>query len=130
MTWIRRYKQKKLISKILVDSDFAFSRYGWCVIHCSHRLLCLKLLSFHTKMILAWFRWGIVLFRGELRKYAKKSSFENFESALYSTSVSMSLKVWQSKLSCNHWHTGVLPSASLSMILCSWSFPVPYSRFT
>ena len=29
--------------------------------------------------------------RGELRKYAKKSSFENFESPPYSTSVSMPL---------------------------------------
>ena len=37
----RRHKQKKLISKILVDSSFAFSSYAWlCVFHCSHRLLC------------------------------------------------------------------------------------------
>ena len=43
-------------------------------------------------MILAWFLWGSVLLRGELRKYAKKSNFENFESALYSTSVSIPLK--------------------------------------
>ena len=50
-----------------------------------------KLLLFHTKMILAWFLWGSVFLRGELRKYAKKSSYENFESALYSTSVSMPL---------------------------------------
>ena len=42
-------------------------------------------------MALAWFLWGSVLLRGELRKYVKKSSFENFESALYSTSVSVSL---------------------------------------
>ena len=42
-------------------------------------------------MILAWFLWGSVLLRGELWKYAKKSSFENFERALYSTSVSMPL---------------------------------------
>ena len=43
-------------------------------------------------MILAWFLWGSVLLRGELRKYAKKSNFVNFESALYSTSVSMPLR--------------------------------------
>ena len=32
-----------------------------------------------------------MLTRGELQKHAKKSKFENFESALYSTSVSMPL---------------------------------------
>ena len=38
---IRTYKQKKLISKISVDSNFTFSSYAWlCVFHCSHRLLC------------------------------------------------------------------------------------------
>ena len=102
MAWIRRYKQKKLISKISVDSKFKFSSYAWlCVFHCSHRLLCWinsrvreflwKLLSFHTEMISAWFLSGIVLLRGELRKYTQKLNFENFESALYSTSVSMPL---------------------------------------
>ena len=50
-----------------------------------------KLLSFHTEMISALFLWGIVLLRGELRKYAKNSNFENFESALYSTSGSMAV---------------------------------------
>ena len=41
MVWIRRYKQKKLISKISVDSNFTVSSYAWlCVFHCSHRLLC------------------------------------------------------------------------------------------
>ena len=40
MTWIRKYQQKKLISKISVDSIFMFSSYaGLCVFHCSHRLL-------------------------------------------------------------------------------------------
>ena len=34
---------------------------------------------------------GSVLFRGEIQKYAKNSNFENFESALYSKSVSMPL---------------------------------------
>ena len=38
-----------------------------------------------------------MLVREELRKYAKKSSFENFESALYSTSVSMPLTCRQKK---------------------------------
>ena len=102
MTWIRRYKQKKLKSKISVGSNFTFSSYAWlCVFHCSHRLLCYinsrvrdflwKLLSFHTKMISALYLWWSVLLRGELRKYAKNSNFENFESALYSTSGSMPL---------------------------------------
>ena len=36
-----------------------------------------------------------MLLRGELRKYAKNSNFENFESPLYSTSVSMPL-TWKS----------------------------------
>ena len=37
----RRYKQKKLISKISVDSNRKFLCYAWfCVFHCSHRLLC------------------------------------------------------------------------------------------
>ena len=41
MVLIRRYKQKKLISKISDDSNFIFSSYAWlCVFHCSHRLLC------------------------------------------------------------------------------------------
>ena len=103
MACIRRYKQKKLISKISVDSKCKFSSYAWlCVFHCSHLLLCWinsrvreflwKLLSFHTEMISAQFLWGIVLLRGELRKYTQKLNFENFESALYSTSVSMPLK--------------------------------------
>ena len=33
-----------------------------------------------------------MLLRGELQKYAKNSKFENFESALYSTSGSMPLR--------------------------------------
>ena len=94
---------KKKASKISVDSSFMFSSYAWvCVFHCPHRLLCWiksrvrdflwKLLLFHTEMISsAWFLRGIVLLRGELWKYAKNSSFDNFESALYSTSVSMPL---------------------------------------
>ena len=102
MAWIKRYKKKKLISKISVDSNFMFSSYGWlCVFHCSHRLLCWiksriwdfswKLLSFHTEIISTEFLWGSVLLRGELRKYAKNPNFENFESALYLTSGSMPL---------------------------------------
>ena len=102
MAWIRRYKPKKLTSKISDDSNFTFSRYAWlCVVHCSNRLLCIinsrvrdflwKLLSFHAEMISALFLWGSVLFWAELRKYAKNSNFENFESALYSKSGSMPL---------------------------------------
>ena len=41
---------------------------------------------------------GNVLIRGELRKYAKNSNFENFQSTLYSTSVSMPLI----QIHCNH----------------------------
>ena len=44
-----------------------------------------------TEMILGYFLWGIVLLRGELRKYAKNLNVENFETALYSASVSMPL---------------------------------------
>ena len=56
-----------------------------------------KLLLFHTEMLPAKFLWGSVLLRGELQKYAKNSNFENFQSALYSTSVSMPLsKIWLS----------------------------------
>ena len=84
MAWIRRYKRKKLISKISVNTNFMFSSYAWlCVFHCSHRLLCWiksrvrdflwKLLSFHTEMISALFLWGSVLLREKLRKYAKKN---------------------------------------------------------
>ena len=42
-------------------------------------------------MLPAKFLWGSVLLTGELQKYAKNSNFENFQSALYSTSVSMPL---------------------------------------
>ena len=42
-------------------------------------------------MFPAKFLWGSVLLRGELQKYANNSNFENFQSALYSTSVSMPL---------------------------------------
>ena len=50
-----------------------------------------KLLSFHTEMILAIFLCGSVLLKGKLRKYAKNSDFDNFESALNSTSGSLPL---------------------------------------
>ena len=42
-------------------------------------------------MISVEFLWGSELLRGELQKYAKNSNCENFESTLYSTSVSMPL---------------------------------------
>ena len=51
-----------------------------------------KLLSFHAEMISAQLLWGSVLLGGVHQKYAKKSHFKNFESALYLTSVSMPLK--------------------------------------
>ena len=39
--WTQFRRDKKLISKISVDSNFMFSSYTWlCVFHCSHRLLC------------------------------------------------------------------------------------------
>ena len=70
--------------------------------HCSHGLLCWikprfwdflwKLFSFYTEMISAYFLLGSVLLRGELWKYAKNSNFDNFESALYSTSGSIPLR--------------------------------------
>ena len=87
-------KKKKLI-KISVDSNFTLSSYAWlCAFHCSHRLLCWRNSRVNCAYFtLNWFQpnsfWGIVLLGGELRKYAKNSNFENFESALYSTSVSM-----------------------------------------
>ena len=101
MTWIRRCKQKKLISKISVHSNFTFSSYA-CVFRCSHRPLCWmksciwdflwKLLSFHTENYdFSLFLLGSALLRGELQKYAKYSNFENFETALYLTSGSMPL---------------------------------------
>ena len=45
-------------------------------------------------MILARFLWGSVFIRGDLRKYAKKIIFKHFESALYSTSLSMPLTTY------------------------------------
>ena len=39
-----------------------------------------------------------MLLRGELRKYTKKLNFENFDSALYSTSVSMPLSYTRLKI--------------------------------
>ena len=47
-------------------------------------------------MIFAKFLWGNVLFGGKLRKDAKNSNFEFFESALYMKPVSMPLS------SCKH----------------------------
>ena len=59
------------------------------------REFLLKLLLIpQTEMISAQFLWESVvqfLEPGELRKYAQNSNFENFESALNMTSVSMPL---------------------------------------
>ena len=106
MVWIRGYKQKKLISKISVDSNFTFTSYAWlCVFHCSHRLLCWRIKSrvrgFSVKIALVSYwndfnptllgKCAFMLLRGVQHKYAKNSHFKNFESALYLTSVSMPL---------------------------------------
>ena len=94
----------KLICKISVDSNLTFSSYAWlykCVpllpkttvlnkVSCT-RLFCENCSHF----ILKWFQpnsFGeVCFFRGEIQKYAKNSNFDNFESALYSKSVSMPL---------------------------------------
>ena len=75
MTWIKRYKQKKLLkvfSKISVDSNFMFSSSALlCVFHCSHRLPCVELIIVDgtfckncSYFILKWvqpnFLWGNV----------------------------------------------------------------------
>ena len=138
MTWIRRNKQKKLISKISADSNSTFSSYAWlCVFHCFHRLLCWiksrtqnflwKLLSFHTEMISAWFLWRSVLLRGELQKYAKNSHFENFESALYSISGSMPLKDQTQEIAelWGTWHAEWGRVLIQSKLLKNWS-PDPW----
>ena len=52
---------------------------------------CENCSQFHTEMISGLFLWGSVLLRQELN--AKNSNFENFESALYSTSGSMPLSL-------------------------------------
>ena len=102
MTWMRGYKQKMLISKISIDSNFTFSSYAWlCMFQCSHRLLCWikscrqdflwELLSYHTKLFQPNSFWGNVLLRGELQKDARNLNFENWESALYSKSGNMPL---------------------------------------
>ena len=103
MTWISRYRQKKLISKISVDSNFTFSSYAWlCMFHCSHWLLCwiksrVQELSVKIALISYWNGFSLiplsVLLR-ELRKYAKNSNFDNFENALYLTSGSSSNWSW------------------------------------
>ena len=47
------------------------------------------MLPFNTEIIAVSLFWGIVLLRGELRKYAQNSNLDNFESALYSTLVTI-----------------------------------------
>ena len=73
------------------------------VFHCSHRLLCWKVLCTRLSVkncyhfILKWFEpnsFGEFCFLEEsYRNMQKNSNFENFGSALYSTSVSMPLIV-------------------------------------
>ena len=86
---------KKVISKIPVDSNFIFASYAWlCVFHCSHRLLWwIKSLrhefSVKIALIIYWngfslIHLGNVLFRGELLRNAKNSIFLTFwESPLF-----------------------------------------------
>ena len=97
MAWIRRYKRKKLISKISVDSNFTFSNHAWlCVFHCSHRLLCL-IKSRVRDFLWKWFQpnsFEEVCFLEESYENMEKTNFENFESAFYSTSGSMPLTYW------------------------------------
>ena len=63
-------------------------------------------------MILARFLWGGALLRGELQKYAKKSSFKTFESTPYSTSVSMPLIF-----------NAIFEFLGQFAIRCIWAFP-------
>ena len=99
------FKQKTLISKISVDSNFTFSSYAWlCVLHCSHRLLCwIKSRVRHffcencSHFILKWFELNSfreVCFSEECTTNMQKIHIlKNFEtqSALYFTSASMPL---------------------------------------
>ena len=41
MTWIRRYKQKRVISQISVDFNSTFTSYAWRWLALIHRLMCL-----------------------------------------------------------------------------------------
>ena len=89
MVWIRRYKQKKLISKISVDSNFTFSSYAWsCVFHCSQRLPCWKKslctrLSGKIALISYWNDFSLIPFRKcasqrRTTKKCKKFKFSKF----------------------------------------------------
>ena len=140
MTWIRRYKQKKPISKISVDSNFYV--FKLCMLMCvsllpqttvlnksrTHGFLW-KLLSLHIEMISAYFFW-------KATKICKKFKyFENFESALYMTSGSMPLTSLKRNLT---WTTHSLCFVSynfekfsffcLVLLLVQYAQPISYLR--
>ena len=109
MTWISRYKQNKLISKISVDFNFATS-YPWLYVfhssidysffNCQVLQFMWKLFLFHTKLISAYFGWENVLLREELWIDAKNSIFDHFENTICMKSLSMPLntKVYQGNI--------------------------------
>ena len=100
MAWIRRYKPKRLISKISVVSNFMFSSYAClCGFYCSHRTTVLNKVScmrFYVKIALIsyWNDFSLITL-GEVcfleESYENMQKIQNFESALYSTSGSMPL---------------------------------------
>ena len=89
-----------------------------CVFNFSHTLCWIfkSLSSFHTEVIAAYFFWGNVRLRGWLRKDAKKSNFENFESTY---SVLACLCPWArylvsiSSLTWVHWKLPVVGNITI-----------------
>ena len=95
MTWNRgyKYKKKKLISKISLDSNFTFTSYAW--FYCAplhHRLPVELRLVYDNYVQIAlnsyWNDFSLiplenVLFRGELQKDEQNPNFDKFESTLY-----------------------------------------------
>ena len=96
-TTVLRYGQTKFISKVSVDfnlylqvmHDYVCWLLCWNVVEDS----LWKLLSFHTIMISAYFLVANVLLRGKLWIDVKFWTFDNFESALYMTSLSLPLSL-------------------------------------
>ena len=75
---------------------------AYCVIlSLMYETFCKKLLSFYTEMVSAYFLWRSMLLRGKLRKYAKNSNFENFESALYLKSGKYAFKMFADTVTVN-----------------------------
>ena len=128
ITLIRRYKQKKIISKITDDLNFPFTicYARLCVAHfsmttalnyVSSMIIFVKLFSYHTDMISAWLpnSIGKMCFLGEIQIHANNSNFENFETTLYMKLGSMPFS-WSAIL-----HLGVM------QLLCSISYWVVIS---